>query len=165
MRCIKAKLVKALVSHFGDDDRRIQHALEVTRFAELMLDTESGDEDVILAAALLHDAGIKPAEEIHGYNNGRLQEHYGPPVVRELLKQIGFDPAKTDEVCEIIGSHHTPAGVPGPNFPIIWDADMIVNIGDEMPGTSGEKLESIIENSFKTQTGKLLARKYLAKAP
>ncbi len=163
MNFLKAQLVRALISHFGDDDRRIDHALAVTYWAERILEVEGGDREVVLAVGLLHDVGIKPAEAEHGYNNGKMQETYGPPIVREILAGIGFDASKTEEACAIVGAHHTPAGVPGPNFPILWDADMIVNLGDELADAPRQKLESIIEKSFKTETGRALARNVLLK--
>ncbi|MCL5105198.1 MAG: HD domain-containing protein [Armatimonadetes bacterium] len=158
MEYLKAKLTRALIDHFGDDDRRIDHALAVTKWAERILEAEGGDEDIVLAVGLLHDVGIKEAEAIHGYNNGKMQEEYGPPIVRRILETLSMPQEKIDEACAIVGRHHTSSGVPGPNFPILWDADMIVNLGDELPDAPREKLESIIEKSFRTGTGKILAR-------
>ncbi|MCE5200501.1 MAG: HD domain-containing protein [Armatimonadota bacterium] len=158
MNYLKVRLIKELIAHFGDDDRRIDHALTVTYWAERILDVEGGDRDIVLAVGLLHDVGIKPAEAEHGYNNGKLQEQYGPPIVREIMQRIGYTQDKIDEACAIVGSHHTPTGVPGRNFPILWDADMIVNLGDEMPDAAPEKLASVIEKSFKTAAGRELAK-------
>ncbi len=158
MEFLKAKLVKALIAHFGEDDRRIEHALDVTKWAERILEGEGGDRDVALAVGLLHDVGIKTAEGLHGHNTGKMQEEYGPPIVRRILEEIGLPENKIAEACAIVGKHHTPAGVPGPNFPILWDADLIVNLADEMPYAPREKLESVFERSFETETGKRLAR-------
>jgi len=158
---LKSRLIKALIAHFGDDDRRIDHALAVTKWAERILENEGGDEEIVLAAGLLHDVGIKEAEARFGYNTGKMQEEYGPPVACRILEEIGLAKEKIAEACAIIGSHHTPEGIPGPDFSILWDADMIVNLGDEMPEAEPEKLESIIEKNMKTRTGKELARKAL----
>jgi len=162
MKYLKAKLTRSLLSHFADDDRRIEHALTVTKWAERILESEGGDSDIVVAVGLLHDVGIKEAETIHGYNNGKLQEQYGPPIARRIMEEIGMASDKISEACAIIGAHHTLEGVPGKNFPILWDADMIVNLGDEMPDDDPEKLASIIEKSLKTKTGKELAHKVLA---
>jgi len=161
MLYLKTKLIKALIDHFGDDDRRIEHALEVTKWAERILEAEGGDCDIVLSVGLLHDVGIKEAERIHGHNTGKMQEQYGPSIAREILQKIGLSEEKIVEACAIIGAHHTPAGVPGPNFPILWDADLLVNIPDEMPDASREKLENVIEKSFRTETGKVLAKQLL----
>jgi len=163
MPYIRSQLTKSLISHFGDDDRRIDHALTVTYWAERIMEVEGGDRDIVLAIGLLHDVGIKEAERLHGYNNGKMQEQYGPPIARKILDEMGFPSEKIDEVCAIIGAHHTPEGVPGPNFPILWDADMIVNLSDEMPNAPREKLESVIARSFRTSAGRELASMCLLK--
>jgi len=165
IRYLKTKLTKSLISHFGEDDRRIEHALEVTKWAERISEAEGGDPEVVLAVGLLHDVGIKEAEEKHGHNTGKMQEEYGPPIVRRVLEEIGLPEEKIAEACAIVGAHHTPAGVPGPNFPILWDADLMVNIRDETPDELPEKLKRVIEKSFRTNTGKELAAKYLLKPP
>lgn len=161
MPYLKTKLTKALITHFADDDRRIEHALAVTKWAESIMEAEGGDAEIVLAVGLLHDVGIKEAEKIHGYNTGKMQEDYGPPIVRRILQEIGLPEEKIAEACAIVGAHHTPAGVPGPNFPILWDADMIVNLGDEMAGAPREKLECVIAKSFKTEAGERIARSVL----
>lgn len=158
---LRSQLTRALIGHFGLDDRRIEHALEVAKWAERIIDDEGGDRDVVLAVGLLHDVGIIEAEARHGHNTGRMQEEYGPPVVRRILQEIGLEQEKIEEACAIVGKHHTANGVPGPNFAALWDADLIVNLRDEMPDASREKLASVIEKSFRTGTGKELARKAL----
>ncbi|MHB0998993.1 MAG: HD domain-containing protein [Armatimonadota bacterium] len=158
---LKTKLIKSLITHFGDDDARIEHALRVTAWAEKILESEGGDPNVVLAVGLLHDVGIKEAEERDGSASGKLQEKYGPPIARGILQSIGLTDEEIEESCVIIGSHHTPEGVPGPNFPILWDADMLVNLRDEFPDADSAWMTGIIEKSFKTRTGKDLAMNYL----
>ena len=162
---LKAKLVKALINHFGDDDRRIEHALEVTKWAERVGESEGGDPEVVLAVGLLHDVGIKEAEERHGCNNGKLQEQYGPPIVRRILEKIGFPDDKVAESCAIVGAHHTRDGAPGPNFPILWDADMIVNLQGEFGDAPLDRIAALVDRSFRTQTGRALARELFGIQP
>lgn len=124
----KGKVVKALVDYFGTDFRRITHALEVLKHAERIGENATGsDPDILIAAALLHDIGIKRSEETLGYNNGRTQEEYGPPVAEELLGGIGFPPDKIVRVCEIIGNHHSPSRYDYCELRILKEADGIVN--------------------------------------
>ena len=88
---LRAKLVRVLVDYFGSDDGRIEHALRVLHHADCLSDTYPGcDPDVVVACALLHDVGIKVSEETLGYNNGRPQEEYGPPVAEGLLVALVF---------------------------------------------------------------------------
>lgn len=159
MEYLKTKLIKALIEHFGDDDCRIEHALRVTAWAEKILESEGGDRDVVLAVGLLHDVGIKEAEATHGSSSGKLQEKFGPPIVRRMLERIGLPQEIITEACDIVGKHHTPEGIPGPNFPILWDADMLVNLRRNLSEVPRSKMERIVEKSFKTSTGMKLARK------
>ncbi|MHB1456347.1 MAG: HD domain-containing protein [Armatimonadota bacterium] len=158
MEYLKTQLIKALITHFGDDDPRIEHALRVTAWAEKILEHEPGDYDIVLAVGLLHDVGIKEAEARDGSASGKLQEKYGPAIARPILKSIGFTDQQIEESCAIIGNHHTPEGTPSRNFPILWDADMLVNIRDEMANAGHQKLSAVIEKSFKTATGRILAQ-------
>ena len=124
----KGKIAKLLIDYFGDDFRRITHALEVLKYAEkIMESTENCDYEVILASTLLHDIGIKQSEERLGYNNGKTQEEYGPPVVQELLESIHFPRDKTRKVCEIIGNHHSRSRYDYAELKVLKEADRIVN--------------------------------------
>ncbi len=128
MDYVKGKITKLLVGHFGNDFRRITHALEVMKHAENIMESVEGcDYDVLIAAALLHDVGIKPSEEMLGYNNGKTQEEYGPPVAGELMERIGFARDKTAKVCEIIGNHHSPSRYDYVELRVLKEADRIVN--------------------------------------
>jgi hypothetical protein len=124
----KGRVAKLLVDPFGNDFRRITHALEVLKYSEkIMEETESYDHDILVAAALLHDIGIRRSEELLGYNSGRTQEEYGPPVAEELLRSIGFPDDKIVKVCEIIGNHHSPSRYGYVELRILKEADRIVN--------------------------------------
>jgi HD superfamily phosphodiesterase len=117
-----------VIDHFGNDFRRITHALEVLRHAEKIMEGIANCYyDIVVASALLHDIGIKPSEEMLGYNNGKTQEEYGPPIVEKLLESIGFPPEKTRRVCEIIGNHHSPSRYNYSELNILKEADRIVN--------------------------------------
>jgi putative nucleotidyltransferase with HDIG domain len=124
----KGKIAKQLIDYFGTDFRRISHALEVLKYSEKLMETAEGfDCDVVIAAALLHDVGIKPSEERFGYNNGKTQEELGPPVAEELLQRAGFPQDKIGKVCEIIGNHHSRPRFDYVELKILKEADGIVN--------------------------------------
>lgn len=128
MTHLRAKVTRALIDFFGDDDARIEHALRVLHHADVIIaDHPSSDPDIVIAAALLHDVGIKVSEEKHGYNNGKTQEEYGPPVAGEILDSIGFPPEKTEIVKNIIGNHHSPSQYDYPELVVLKEADLIVN--------------------------------------
>jgi putative nucleotidyltransferase with HDIG domain len=128
MKYLKGRIVKLLVDFFEDDYRRIEHALAVLKEAEALLENRRDcDAEVVVAAALLHDVGIKPSERELGFNNGQTQEQYGPPVVRELLGKIGFPPPALQKVADMVGNHHSPSRYDYPELQVLKEADRIVN--------------------------------------
>jgi hypothetical protein len=147
----------AMMNYFGEDRRRIDHALRVAGHAKEILRHEPGDRELVLAAAFLHDIGIHEAERKYGSAAGNLQEIEGPPIARNILASLGYDEAFVDEVCEIIASHHSPGEVETDNFRIIWDADWLVNVGEELDLDDTENLKKSINRIFMTPTGRQLA--------
>lgn len=148
---------QAMECYFGADARRIAHALQVTAYAEEMLAYIDADSTITLAAAYLHDIGIPEAERIYGSSAGHYQEKLGPPVARELLSGLGASAEMIETVCAIIGSHHTPGGVDSPEFRILWDADMLVNLEEVVAGKDPERIRTIIGKSMVTEPGYRLA--------
>jgi len=132
LRYTRARITEALIQFFENDYRRIDHALSVLRHAERIAETKTGwDDEVLVAAALLHDVGIKPAEKLHGRNDGPLQEQYGPPEAKRLLSAIGFPENKIVRVMEIIGNHHSRSRYDYVELAILKEADAIVNRAEE----------------------------------
>jgi len=145
-------------AYFGEDARRIDHARKVTAWAERLMADEGGDEDIIVAAGVLHDIGIPEAERKYGSAAGHLQEREGPPVARGILTELGYPAATIDEICDIIAHHHSPGALESVNFKVLCDADWMVNLRDEYDIRDAEKLATIIDRVFLTETGKTLAR-------
>ncbi len=146
---------------FGDDEKRIAHALSVLSFSEEILLAEPGDRDVVVAAALLHDIGIHEAERKHGSSAGRYQEIEGPPIAEGILGSLGATEELTSEVCDIVGHHHSPRKEETPNFKILYDADTIVNLLAEVPPSARAGLEEKLERILFTSTGLKVARREL----
>lgn len=155
----------AMMEYFGADKRRINHALRVTEFAEKILRDEPGNRELVIVTALLHDIGIHEAERKHGSSAGNLQELEGPPIARGILSSLGYEKDFVDEVCGIIASHHSPGEIESDNFRVIWDADWLVNVGDELDLDDVGKLKKSIEKIFMTATGKRLAEEIYLKKP
>jgi HD superfamily phosphodiesterase len=152
-----ARIREAMEEYFGSDRRRIGHALRVTDFARQLLEHEPGDRELVLATALLHDIGIPEAERKYGSAAGNLQEIEGPPVARAILGRLGYDEAFIVEACAIIASHHSPGEVETDNFRLIWDADWLVNLGDEYDVRDRAKVRGLIDRIFLTGAGRELA--------
>ncbi len=132
-------LVREVRAHFGEDRRRFEHALTVLDHADAILEAEGGDPLVVRAAALLHDIGIPAAERKHGSAAPRFQEAEGPPIARRILGDLGFDAQTTEQVCRIVGCHHSGGGTDSTEFDIIWDADHLVNLEEsDRPRSCGD---------------------------
>ena len=142
---------------FGEDSKRINHAMRVTGYASELLKKEMGEREIVLCAALLHDIGILAAEKKYGSAGGHYQEREGPPIARQILKELGYDNGMIEEICGIIGNHHSPGKIDSINFKIVYDADWLVNLPDETDSDK-EKISRMIEKVFLTETGRELAR-------
>lgn len=82
-------LLMKMISYNSGDPKRIQHLIKVHSFARLIGLSENLESDtqfILEAAAIVHDIGIKPAEEKYGYCNGKLQEQEGPEPAEKLLR-------------------------------------------------------------------------------
>jgi hypothetical protein len=151
-----------LRAHFVKDTKRIDHAFKVLHYAELIMDGERVQEEmrkVITITAILHDVGIKAAEQKYNSVAGHYQEIEGPPIARAIMLRHGEPPEVMDRVAYIIGGHHTAAKNDGLDFQIIWEADLLVNIEEDGLAKGADKLQRIIDKNFLTVTGKSIAYK------
>ena len=155
---MKRKLVKSMKAVFGDDRKRIDHALAVLKYAEQIYAAEGGDRDVIVAAAILHDIGIHEAEKKYDSAAGKYQEIEGPSIAGRIMVKYGMSSEKVEHVCGIIASHHSARDIDTTEFRIIWDADWLVNIPDECGKMGKDKLKGFIEKIFKTNKGREIAK-------
>ncbi|MBN2224918.1 MAG: HD domain-containing protein [Deltaproteobacteria bacterium] len=156
---LREQLIAAMFEQFGDDKKRIDHALAVFSYADQIRNIEGGNTPVVTAAALLHDIGIQEGERIYGSNAPRYQELLGPPIARRIMEDLSMDEATVQHVTRIVGSHHSAGDIDTIEFRIIWDADALVNLTDEGPPRSTDQWEKTIEKVFRTGAGKNLARR------
>jgi len=156
---IRESLIARMKSVFGDDSRRIDHAMKVLGYAESIVDSSPGVRSLVVrAAAILHDIGILAAERKHGSSSGRYQEIEGPPIAREILEAMFIDPQTIDHVCRIVANHHSARDIDTPEFRIVWDADWLVNIPDEYDTSDSTSMSELINKVFKTQMGRTIAQ-------
>jgi HD domain. len=158
---VKERYICELEQYFGPDRRRINHALKVLAAAEKIMDAEEVDaatREIVTITAILHDVGIKVAEEKYHSSAGIYQEQEGPAVAAAIMARQGTRAAAADRVAYIIGGHHTAAKNNGLDFQIIWEADLFVNIEEEGLTNHPEKLPAIIAANFRTPAGIALAR-------
>jgi len=156
-RCLglKQRLLQALEEHFGRDLRRIRHAQAVLAEAEGLAAREAADWHIVVPAALMHDVGVKAAEEKYGSSEPRYQEQEGPALARAILLKLGLQLRDIDEVCDIVAHHHSPRGRDSVNFSVVYDADCLVNLGESAAGRP--RTEQELQGRFLTAAGRMRA--------
>jgi HD superfamily phosphodiesterase len=153
------RVMEKMVGYFGHDTKRINHALKVFAFSQIISSRESPDagmQEIIAYTALLHDIGILKAEQKYKSSVGKYQQIEGPPIARQILTDLGIPAPIIDRVCFITAHHHTYSKIDGIDFQIIVEADFLVNIFEDDLGR--EATESIGVRIFKTEAGKNLLR-------
>ena len=149
-----AKLAALAAAYDAGDPRRVHHFMKVYAFARLIGQAEGLDEqtqEILDAAALLHDIGIHTAERKFGACGGPLQEAEGPSAALPLLKQAGADEAACEQVCWLIAQHHSPGASDALPFRILLEADFLVNAyEDALPP---EACRTARTRLFRTRTG------------
>lgn len=147
-------LMLQMISYFGKDTKRINHAIKVFTFAQTIGSLENLNQyemDCLLSSAILHDIGIKISEVKYHSSSGKYQELEGPPVARDILQKYEIKDMLIDRICYLIGNHHTYAKIDGIDFQILVESDFLVNIDeDNMNVDTIKKIES---RYFKTNTG------------
>lgn len=126
-KSIRERLLGEIEAYFGTDGERISHARTVLAHAEAILREVHADWHVVIPVSILHDVGIKPAEEKYGSAQARCQEAEGPPVARKMLLELDYDRGAVREICDIIAHHHSPGPQESINFQVLYDADTLTN--------------------------------------
>lgn len=154
-------LYNAMTELFRGDARRCQHFIKVASLAKHLAEGENADKELIElveAAGLVHDCGIKIGEAKYGVGNctGKIQEQEGPAVARELLKAAGYEEAKVERICYLVGHHHTYSNIDGLDYQILVEADFLVNFYED--GVPKENIDKTVQKIFRTSSGLNLAK-------
>lgn len=146
----------ALIEQMMDWDRgsheRIAHNLRVLGYAAAIAKGEGAEdelEEIVEAAAVVHDAGIRPALEKHGSSAGPYQEQEGAEPAGRMLRTAGYPDNVVQRVQELVAHHHTYRPVLGMDHQILLEADLLVNMDDDDPGARQGAVPTVI----KTPTG------------
>lgn len=147
-------LITEMIRYYASDPKRIQHFIKVYTFAKMIGEKEklpAGEQFILETAAIVHDIGIKPAEEKFGQCGGKLQEQEEPAVAQKLLTELGYPEKVIARVCYLVGHHHTYDGIDGMDYQILVESDFLVNLYED--GVSGEAVERAGEKIFRTKSG------------
>ncbi len=159
------ELMRRMIAYNQGDPRRIQHFIKVHALAGLigrMEQTDAQTQFLLETAALVHDIGIRPAEQKYGSCSGKLQELEGPPEAEKLLSDLGFPKDVIDRVCYLVGHHHTYTDIDGIDYQILVEADFLVNLEEEK--SSPKAIATAYQRIFRTESGKLLCKMMFCKA-
>ncbi|MDH3358366.1 MAG: phosphohydrolase, partial [Desulfobacteraceae bacterium] len=82
---------------------------------------------------------------------------------RSIMIKLGAKEELIEEVCDIVGHHHHPRAEETLNFKVLYDADLITNLEEKQKENAmdTDRILSIIDNSFLTDTGREEAKKVL----
>ena len=153
---INISALAAAAAHYdAGDPRRVQHFIKVYGYCRLLRLSERLDahtQNMLEAAALLHDIGIHEAKRQHGSSAGPYQEQEGPAVARPLLSAADADESEIERICWLIAHHHSCQAGEDTDFRILLEADFLVNADeDSLPR---ESIASARERLFRTDSGK-----------
>lgn len=152
-------LASEMIGYYQGDPKRIQHFMKVTAFANLIAREEGMEEstrEILEAAALTHDIGIKISEERYGSCSGKYQEQEGPAVARRLLERLEYPQPVIERVCWLIAHHHTYGTITELDYQILVEADFLVNLYED--AVPRENIKSTYEKIFRTEAGRKLCR-------
>ena len=133
---------------------RINHFFMVYSYAKLIGEQEGlsrEKQEILEAAAIVHDCGIRPSLEKYQSSGGKFQELEGPPVARRLLEALGFPEEAVRRICFLVGRHHTYQGIEDDDYQILVEADFLVNLYEEKSGK--EAVLKARKNIFRTKAG------------
>lgn len=143
-----------MINYYQGDSKRIQHFLKVHSFAKFIAEQENLTPDklyILEIASLMHDIGIKIAEQKYNSSNGKYQELEGPAPAREILEKLRVDANVIDRVCFLIAHHHTYNNIDNIDYQILVEADFLVNLYED--NCPKQAVENALNRIFKTKTG------------
>ncbi len=153
---LKEKMCLEMKKHFGTDYRHVTHALKVARYAEKILKTEGGDPVVVLGAAYLHGIGSPEAAD-----KGEPSDGDGPSadavIAQRILKNLDIQEKAASAINNLISSLRQGRPPVDLESQILQEAHGLASLEDDGPSLNGEGTRKMIEETFKTRTGRLLA--------
>lgn len=132
----------------------INHFLKVYAYSKIIGEGEKLDsrtQEVLEAAAVLHDIACPLCREKYGNTNGQYQEAEGKILAEEFLKGSGYSDDFIERVAFLVGHHHTLNEIKGMDYQILIEADYLVNADES--NYPAENIRNVMEHIFKTETG------------
>lgn len=161
----QSELVRMMIEYEAGNPERIHHFIKVYAFSRLIGQTEHLDADtmeILEAAAILHDVGIKESLRKYETDTGNYQELEGPPIARKMLLMLAYPDEVIRRVCYLVGHHHTYSQIDGLDYQILVEADALVNMMGK--GMHTPEILRMRQKVFRTKAGiEFLDNMYLRK--
>jgi HD superfamily phosphodiesterase len=166
------------------------HTLRVVEFGKALAEAEGGDQEVLLAALVLHDIGwsqvdfsdFVEAPIFQKKDTRSVQEHMaqGARKAREILTELEFPTEKTELVLRIIAHHDQPEviqSMPEIEAAVVFEADRLDRFGPESRKRYDEMFGSEYQENareflaygakvwFRTPTGQRMVKDLLTQCP
>ena len=141
-------------------NRRTGHILKVYALSKTIGTSENilkSQEEILEAAAILHDIGIKICKEKYGSAPMELQRIEGPIFANKMLENAGYTEEQIVRISHLIMYHHDYDNIEGIDFQILVEADLLINAFEAE--WSIEMIDSY-KKYFKTETGKKLLKEF-----
>lgn len=153
------EITKKMIDFYQGNLHDINHFLKVYAYARTIGECEGLDEPTqtrLEVAAIVHDIACPLCREKYGHADGAHQELEGPALAVRLLEDSGLPQDCVDRVAFLVGHHHTPEKVDGPDYQILLEADYLVNADESK--YAREHIEQTMNTIFRTSSGKALLR-------
>jgi hypothetical protein len=127
-------IVAGMKEHYGDDQEKIDQALELLGCAEEIMERqEDVNPKVVIAAASLYAIGID--ERGRTVKRGPAQDKVNFPTVRDILESSGAGDKIIEEVCRILEDYGHPERANRSESKMVHDAYLLAR----RKGGSGAK--------------------------
>jgi Zn ribbon nucleic-acid-binding protein len=156
----KEIIISGMKGFYGDDQKKIDQALELLRFAEEIMEQENGHPKAVIAAATLYGIGIDERREKAQSSEGVDKEKDKFPAVMGILERSGAKEEVSEEVCRILESHEHPGKADTLNNKIIHDAYQLARLEKGSEGKGKAEVKKSTHERFLTATAKKMAEAF-----
>lgn len=106
-------------------DYRWKHTLRVAQFGKVIAETETADEELVVAACLLHDLAWFDTNADNNLQHGRI----GAEKARPLLESLGYSQPQINNICYSIAAHVDEDNPETLEAKVVSDADNVDRFG------------------------------------
>ncbi len=120
----------------------VEHTRRVVAYGKALLDIEPGNPRIVIPALIIHDTGWSkvdfsdfvdaPAVDKKDTESVRLHMDHGAGIARKVLEAVGWDPAITEQIVDIIAVHDAPEKIRAshnPDAALVFEADWLDKYG------------------------------------